>query len=127
MSQAELARRVGEHVTWINNRLRGVADLKADDIPRIARALGVQPADFFEDPIPPLWSRAGEAAGCPDPAEIARVLREDLTGADLELLEGLIHLARRYRRRLAAGDGLAPLPKPPVREADPPKGPTRHM
>lgn len=53
MSQAEVARRVGEHPTWVNNRLRGVADIKADDVPRLAAALGVPAAAFFEEPSPP--------------------------------------------------------------------------
>ena len=48
MTQAEVARRVGEPTTWVNNRLRAVADIKADDVPRLARALGVPTSAFFE-------------------------------------------------------------------------------
>ena len=62
MSQAEIARRVGEHTTWVNNRLRGTADVKADDVPRLARALGVQPAAFFEPAAIPPGASAERAA-----------------------------------------------------------------
>jgi transcriptional regulator with XRE-family HTH domain len=48
MSQAEIARRIGEDRAWVNTRLRGVTDIKGDDVPRIARALRVSERAFFE-------------------------------------------------------------------------------
>ena len=101
MSQAELARRLGEHPNWVNNRIRGIVDLKADDIPRIARVLGVRPADFFEDSILSRDDLAvgltGEAAS---PERLTRFLQDEMSDADLELIEALIRFIRRYRERL---------------------------
>lgn len=48
MKQAELARRIGKAETWISNRLTGYSSIKADEIPLLAKALGVSPCDFFE-------------------------------------------------------------------------------
>ena len=39
--QAEIARRIGEHRNWVNNRVNGAVDLRADELPRFAAALGV--------------------------------------------------------------------------------------
>ena len=52
MTQSEIARRLspnGENPQWINNRLRGISQIKADDLPRIAAALRISPCRFFED------------------------------------------------------------------------------
>src|SRR5581483_1240357 len=48
MTQAEIARRIGEDHTWVNSRVRGFTEIKADDLPRFAMALGVAPRAFFE-------------------------------------------------------------------------------
>lgn len=63
-NQSELARRLHppEKPTWINNRLSGYAEIKADEIPRIARALGVPCWRFFEDSDCPDARRRGEAS-----------------------------------------------------------------
>lgn len=58
LTQAELARRLGEDYAWVNNRLRGYSALKADDILPIAQALGVSPCAFFERPAAGLGRRA---------------------------------------------------------------------
>lgn len=48
-NQSELARRLEppEAPTWINNRLTGYSVIKADEIPRLAFALGVPCSAFF--------------------------------------------------------------------------------
>lgn len=101
ISQAELARRVGEHPTWVNNRLRGVAIIKADDVPRLARGLGIHPADFFPEPT---WQVRPLAEGvrsrpAPFPEDLAAVW-EDMTDAERELVEQMIRSTQRYRERL---------------------------
>src|SRR4051794_1172605 len=48
MTQAEIARRIGEDHTWVNSRVRGFTEIKADDLPRFAIALGIPPRSFFE-------------------------------------------------------------------------------
>ena len=37
--QAEIARRIGEHRNWVNNRVNGAVDLRADELPRCAAAV----------------------------------------------------------------------------------------
>jgi transcriptional regulator with XRE-family HTH domain len=49
LKQKALARRLGEPEYWLSNRLAGRTVLKADDVPRIARALGLRPADLFPE------------------------------------------------------------------------------
>lgn len=48
MTQAALADRIGEDPTWLNRRIKGHVPIAADDIPRLAEALGVLPEDFFD-------------------------------------------------------------------------------
>lgn len=101
MSQAELARRLGEHPNWVNNRVRGIVDLKADDIPRIAHVLGVRPTDFFEDPGPPRKAGGrGFASDAASPDRLAQLLQDEMSDADLEFIESLIRFIRHYRERL---------------------------
>lgn len=52
ISQVRLARLMGEGENWVNNRIRGVTPIKADEIPRFAAALGVSPCAFFEEVKP---------------------------------------------------------------------------
>jgi len=52
LSQTEVARRMGESKNWVNNRLTGYVEIKADEIPRFAAALGVSPCAFFEEVQP---------------------------------------------------------------------------
>lgn len=47
-NQSELARRIGEHPNWVNWRVNGTTQIKADELPKIAEALGCSPCDFFE-------------------------------------------------------------------------------
>jgi len=44
---AELARRLGEPPMWVSDRVRGHSTITADDLPRIAEALGIDPCLFF--------------------------------------------------------------------------------
>jgi transcriptional regulator with XRE-family HTH domain len=41
MNQSELARHIGVSVPWVNDRLNGLTEIKLNDLPRIAAALGV--------------------------------------------------------------------------------------
>ncbi len=47
MTQAEIARRMGEDPQWVNNRVVGDTAIKADEIPRFADAVGCSPSAFF--------------------------------------------------------------------------------
>jgi transcriptional regulator with XRE-family HTH domain len=60
MTKAEIARRLGEDPTWVNSRVRGSTEVKGDDIPRLASALGVSARAFFE---PSADAPAGTADG----------------------------------------------------------------
>ncbi len=54
-NQSDLARAIGEHRNWVNKRLTGQTDIKGEDIPRIAKAMGISPSAFFEEgPAPSL-------------------------------------------------------------------------
>ncbi|MEA2641786.1 MAG: hypothetical protein QOF51_3180 [Chloroflexota bacterium] len=86
LSQAEIARRLGEEREWVNNRLRGKVQLAAEDLPRFAAILGVGPAIFFEE-RPLIVSHVDEevsTAGVPEPA----------TGASEPGLTPIEHLTR---------------------------------
>ncbi len=67
MTKAEIARRVGEDPTWLNSRVRGSTEVKGDDIPRLASALGVSARAFFE-----------QAADAPAGAADSRLVRDRL-------------------------------------------------
>ena len=41
MKQAWVARKMNEDFDWVNTRLRGVVQIKADELPYFAQALGV--------------------------------------------------------------------------------------
>lgn len=49
MNQTELARRLDVGPSWVNKRVRGHLAVEADDVCRLARALGVPVAAFFLD------------------------------------------------------------------------------
>ncbi|GEM_PF-4358203 len=49
MNQTELARRLDVGPSWVNKRVRGHLAIEADDICRLAKALGVPIAAFFLD------------------------------------------------------------------------------
>src|SRR5947209_19539022 len=69
MTQAEIARRIGEDHTWVNSRVRGFTEIKGDDLPRFALALGVPPRAFFEVEVPPEPAR-------PEPRRVRERLRD---------------------------------------------------
>ena len=89
VSQSEVGRRIGESPSWVNDRLKGRTQINADDLPRIAAALGVRPVDFFEGgpaAAEPAVERAAEIG-----AERAIAKAEERIRADLrrELREEL--------------------------------------
>lgn len=54
LRQDHLAERMGKNPRWLSNRLHGVVSIKADEVPMLAAALGVQPRDLFETGDDPL-------------------------------------------------------------------------
>jgi|SRR5581483_1323637 len=48
MSQAALARKLGEDPMWVSNRLRGHSQILADEVPMLAAALGVKACAFVD-------------------------------------------------------------------------------
>lgn len=101
MTQSEIARRLspnGENPQWINNRLRGISQIKADDLPRIAAALRISPCRFFED------VHTHQAATPSYADTFTRALAQawlEMTTADQELLTTLLDALRRHRDQLA--------------------------
>lgn len=49
VNRSELARRLGEHRNWVNNRMSGLVEIKADELTRIAEALSIDPSEFFSE------------------------------------------------------------------------------
>lgn len=49
MTQTTLARRMNEEVDWINTRLTGRVQIKADELPKIAAALRVSTCALVDD------------------------------------------------------------------------------
>jgi hypothetical protein len=85
-----LARRLGKHRVWVHYRIKGATEIKADEIPMLAEALGVPAHAFFEQaPI-------DIAAPLPAPSN------EPLAEAEREFLLGLLDLLDRYRQRTTA-------------------------
>lgn len=48
-NQSELARRIGESPNWVNWRVTGTTQIKADELPKIARGLGIDPCQLIPD------------------------------------------------------------------------------
>jgi transcriptional regulator with XRE-family HTH domain len=95
-TQSELARRLGKHRVWVHYRIKGATEIKADEIPMLAEALGVPPHAFFE----PMTS---------DQVPIASPA-EPLAEPEREFLVGLLELLDRYRRRMSPpADVLSPI------------------
>lgn len=107
MSQAELARRIGEDKQFVNNRVTGVVAIKADELPRFARALGKSCTAFFD------------AADCPDLQEVPDIRQatmEDISrkesrpgakpgktmSAADEIMRGLIRRQQRWSPEMRA-------------------------
>ena len=98
MSQVELARRLGVTRNWVSNRVTGEVKIRADEIPLLAEALGVSPADFFADAWPPA-SAHGESATPYADAFISEMSR-DLPDAEQQYVQELLDLRRRFRQRI---------------------------
>jgi transcriptional regulator with XRE-family HTH domain len=134
MSQAQLARRMGEQPQWVNRRLNpkpgNQSTIEADELPRFARALGVPCSVFF----------AG--SGCPEvrqrelsspdylldegefsPEDVAREsLIEDLFDEyERPLVRAIFEMRKRYQLTHPEG---APSPKPEGRT--PTRQPTKN-
>jgi len=92
-SQSELARRLGKHRVWVHYRVTGVTEIKADEIPVLADALGVPPYAFFED-----------SSTATLPTEPNDSFISHLTDAEREFIAGLVDLLSIYRQRII-GDG----------------------
>jgi transcriptional regulator with XRE-family HTH domain len=87
-TQSELARRLGKHRVWVHYRIKGATEIKADEIPLLAEALGVPPHAFFETSPSEL-----PGAGAPPSAD-------PLAEPEREFLLGLLELLERYRQRM---------------------------
>jgi transcriptional regulator with XRE-family HTH domain len=109
MKQIAVARRMGEQQSWLNNRLTGYTEIKADEIERIAEALRVSPCALVDDremtrAIESSTHRRHADPG-PDQAEGERIAMElqwawsELPEAEREFVLGLVELRRRYRDR----------------------------
>jgi len=61
-AQSELSRRLGEKDDhWVSDRMTNKAQIKADELPRIAEALGKSPCAFFEEVKPAVADRLYQA------------------------------------------------------------------
>ncbi|MEW6048812.1 MAG: helix-turn-helix transcriptional regulator [Bacillota bacterium] len=106
-SDAELARRLGEKRHWVTDRVTGRTAIKADEIPRIAAALGVSPCAFFEEvkPAPQVVRLETESAQEIGDAVAQRIVAE-VAGLRLELtavVDRAVDIAvERLESRLAA-------------------------
>jgi transcriptional regulator with XRE-family HTH domain len=90
-TQSELARRLGKHRVWVHYRIKGATEIKADEIPLLAEALGVPPHAFFEaTPV----DHAGAAS---------MTTTDPLAEPEREFLIGLLDLLDRYRQRMGSG------------------------
>lgn len=91
LSDVELARRTGKNSTWIFNRRTGRAGITADDVPILARALGLPIMAFYAD------------APTPSSSEV-RMENEHLSAAEEAILAEIGLAARdamvRHRRSL---------------------------
>lgn len=107
LKQSAVSERLGEPEYWLSNRLTERTDIKADELPRIAQALGVTPCAFFEELAEAQPSRAAESPeryGAREADAVARELAAEwewLPEAEREFITGLVELRRRYRARTA--------------------------
>ncbi|MGE5619069.1 MAG: helix-turn-helix domain-containing protein [Sphingomonadaceae bacterium] len=88
-NQSDLARELGEHRNWVNKRITGQTEIKADEIPRLAAALGVSPCAFFEEElaaVEPAVEQAAERAAKIAVERMRQELREELRATMAELL-----------------------------------------
>lgn len=107
VSQAEVARRIGEERTWVNNRLTGYSALKLDELALFAHALGKSPCDLaceiFEDHPQREPQSMGDLRNATDWAdELTQEFSERLRGRlktidqrDREIVRSLLEAAER--------------------------------
>src|SRR4051812_46032760 len=67
MSQAELARKLGQGPMWVSERLRGVQTIDLMDLERIADALEVSPLELIPKSPPPLPAPSRRPLTADDP------------------------------------------------------------
>lgn len=112
MTQTAIAKRLHVSLKWLNNRTLGATPIKADEIPRLAAVLGLDPADFFAETPPEGAARPTGEGVSPAYAdvfthEVARMWQgEEMTDAEREFLastlETLHRSMHRYRERIIA-------------------------
>jgi transcriptional regulator with XRE-family HTH domain len=111
-TQSDLAREIGERPHWVNDRVSGRIQIKADELPRLARALGVPCHRFFEDADCP-EARERELSSTIRPLRnhrpLVEILEEQIledlavagfTSFEREALTEVADTLLRYRRRI---------------------------
>lgn len=106
LSQAELARRVGEQRDWVNRRVTGRTEIAADDVPRLAEAMNVPVMEFFkeggeeEEPLGSGVARRFVDAMEPYSATLAELERRSgpLTEHEIRFAVALLALVREFRQ-----------------------------
>src|SRR5512135_1432104 len=95
-AQAELSRRLGERDEhWLSDRVTGKSAIKADELPRLARALGVPVSAFFEETSPD-----HEASLRSQKDAFLADLGFDVTPLERETIVEFVGALIRYRKRL---------------------------
>ncbi|HEY7061703.1 MAG TPA: helix-turn-helix transcriptional regulator [Chloroflexota bacterium] len=97
-NQSELARRLGEKPYWVSYRLSGTTQIKADEIPLLAEALGVPPAALYEDA-----PGAEQTPRTRVTLFLGRVW-PDLSEAEAQFLTAQMPILRRYRAEVQTRD-----------------------
>lgn len=124
-NQSELARRLDppESPTWINNRLTGYSAIKADEIPRLARALGVPCSAFFEGSGCPEEAKKGPPSAAAEHdlllEEYMKAAVSDLPEEERHLVDAVLALRRRYRLRDEGEPDSEPGRSSKARQSDP--------
>jgi transcriptional regulator with XRE-family HTH domain len=123
ITQAEIARRIGEKPKWVNERLHGVTDIKADDVTRLAAAMRVPPSRFYEGllPTPPLSGKLPQRGPDfplteqPEAVDYEALIRHELAQAlgpmpanDEAFIADIDLRIREYLRRLRGEEEAGP-------------------
>lgn len=123
LSQAEVARRIGEERDWVHKRTRGKLRIDADDIPRLARALGVSCSAFFEGSSCPEEAKKGPPLGTGEDdlllEEYMKAAVSDLPEEERYLVDAVLALRRRYRLRGEGGPESGTRRPRKARQSDP--------
>ncbi len=114
LSQAEVARRVGENPNWVGRRLNpkpgNKSSIEADDIPRLAEAIGKPCSAFFPECQETLthagtfggWQRTPQSSISSEDLTFQDIVASDLLGpAERDALAEVADVLLRFRRRLA--------------------------